>query len=132
MTQKLYTVESKYGYEETIDRFIAALEKRHMVVFTRVDHAELAHSVGLALRPMEVFFFGSPKAGAPLMQDKQTIGIDLPLKVLIWEDEAHRIQFSYNDLDFVADRHGMSAGSRQVISGVSKAIAEISEEIAQD
>lgn len=101
----LISVVSSYSVPETIDRFKAEIEKRGMTVFARIDHKAGADAVGMALRPTEVLIFGNAKAGTPLMQAKQTIGIDLPLKVLAWQDEKGKVYLSYNDLLWLGARH---------------------------
>src|SRR5579859_5052457 len=83
----LVTLESRHPAAETSERIKAEIEKRGMSIFARVDHAAAARAVGMALRPTEVLMFGNPRAGTPLMQADQTIGIDLPLKFLVSEDE---------------------------------------------
>jgi hypothetical protein len=80
----LTTLPSAFGAKETMDRLQAEVKARGMTVFARVDHAAGAAQVGLSLRPTEVLIFGNAKAGTPLMQSNQSIGIDLPLKVLVW------------------------------------------------
>ncbi len=80
----LITLSSRYPARDTMERLLAALAKRNMTVFARIDHAAGAASAGLSLRPTEVVIFGNPKGGTALMQDRQSAGIDLPLKALVW------------------------------------------------
>ena len=82
----LVTIESRFDPEATMDRLVAAVTARGMAVLARIDHAKAAAEAEMALRPTEVLSFGNPKAGTPLMQAVQTIGIDLPLKALVWKD----------------------------------------------
>ena len=82
-----------------------------MSVFAHIDRAAGAAAVGLPLRPTNVLLFGNAKGGTPLMQSIQTIGIDLPLKMLVWQDAAGDTWLSYNDPDWIAKRHGL--GQRQ-------------------
>jgi uncharacterized protein (DUF302 family) len=82
----LTTLQSRFRPKETVDRLEACLSARGMTVFARIDHAAGAIAAGLTLRPTEVLIFGHAKAGTPLMQAVQTIGIDLPLKALVWQD----------------------------------------------
>ena len=82
----LITISCRHPVKETMDRLERELTDRGIVIFARIDHAGGAASVGLTLRPTELIVFGNPKAGTPLMQKAQTIGIDLPLKILSWED----------------------------------------------
>ena len=87
----LTTIASNFDPMQTAKRLEAEIKAKGMTVFARVDHAAGAKEAGLELRPTEVLIFGSAKAGTPLMQADQTIGIDLPLKVLVWQDAAGRL-----------------------------------------
>jgi uncharacterized protein (DUF302 family) len=95
--QGLTTARSSYGPKETMDRLAAEVKAKDMTVFARIDHAAGATAVGLSLRPTELLIFGHAKAGTPLMQSAQTIGIDLPLKALVWQDASGDTWLSYND-----------------------------------
>src|SRR5260221_5349594 len=92
----LITVASKFSVGVTLDRLTAAVTSAGLLVFTRINHARNAEEGGLELRPTELPIFGHPKGGTPLMQDKQTAGIDLPVKALAWEDEAGEVWLTYN------------------------------------
>jgi uncharacterized protein (DUF302 family) len=111
----LITLPSNYGPKETMDRLEAEIRARGIVVFARVDHAAGAAQVGLSLRPTEVLIFGNAKAGTPLMQAEQTIGIDLPLKALVWQDANCKVWLSYNEPSGLAQRHGLPAGTNAMI-----------------
>lgn len=102
----LITVSSAHGVKETIDRFENDMKSKGMTIFARIDHAAGAEAAGLTLRPTELLIFGNAKAGTPLMQSHQTLGIDLPLKVLAWEDAAGKVWLSYNEPGWLAARHG--------------------------
>src|SRR5665213_1247574 len=91
----LVTIASAHGVKDTLDRLQAALAAEGIAVLARIDHAAGAASVGMALRPTEVLIFGHPKAGTPLMQAQQSIGLDLPLKVLGWQDAAGQVWLVY-------------------------------------
>src|SRR6516164_546572 len=93
----LTTIPSSYGPKETMDRLEAEIKAKGMTVFARIDHAAGAAQAGLSLRPTEVLIFGNAKAGTPLMQSNQTIGIDLPLKALVWQDADGKVWLSYNE-----------------------------------
>jgi uncharacterized protein (DUF302 family) len=121
----LVTVVSAHNARETMERLLAALKAHNMTVFARIDHAAGAAAVGLALRATEVVLFGNPKGGTALMQDRQTAGIDLPLKVLVWEDEAGTTQLSYNDPQWIAQRHGL--GAHSAVAAMTKALQEIAK-----
>src|SRR6516162_8672820 len=101
-TDGLITIRSSYGPKETINRLEAEIRSRDMPIFAHIDHAAGAAGVGLSLRPTDVLLFGNAKGGAPLMQSIQTIGIDLPLKMLVWQDSAGDTWVSYNDPDWIA------------------------------
>src|SRR5215475_11805818 len=104
----LTTIQSTVGPGETMSRLETEIKARGMTVFARVNHAALAAEVGMPLRPTEVILFGNPHGGTPLMQASQTIGIDLPLKALVWQDEAGKTWLSYNEPRWLATRHGIA------------------------
>jgi uncharacterized protein (DUF302 family) len=106
----LTTVPSSHAVKDTIDRLEADVKRKGMTVFVRIDHAQGARDAGLALRPTELLIFGSARGGTPLMQIQQTIGIDLPLKALAWEDASGKVWLSWNDPAWLASRHGIAAG----------------------
>src|SRR5688572_7458908 len=88
---ELTTKLSKYSVKETVDRLTAALKDKGITPVARVDHAAAAKGAGLELRPTEVLLFGNPKLGTPLMQANRRVAIDLPMKVLVWEDDAGKV-----------------------------------------
>ena len=103
----LTTLASSRGPEETMNKLEAEVKAKGMTVFARIDHAAGAANSGLSLRPTELLIFGNAKAGTPLMRSVQTMGIDLPLKVLVWQDASGRTWLSYNDPSWLAKRHGL-------------------------
>jgi uncharacterized protein (DUF302 family) len=125
----LITLSSRYPAPDTVQRLLAALAKRNMTVFVRIDHAAGAATAGLSLRPTEVVIFGNPKGGTALMQDRQSAGIDLPLKALVWEDADGKIWLSYNDPAWIAQRHGLGATSAGAVKAMGKALAAIAGEV---
>jgi len=126
----LVSVPSKFAAFETTDRLLAALAKRGMAVFARVDHAAGAANAGLSLRPTEVIVFGNPKGGTALMQDRQTAGIDLPLKTLVWEAADGKVWLSYNDPHWIVQRHGLGAASAGPVEAMADALRAIAAEAA--
>jgi uncharacterized protein (DUF302 family) len=126
--QGLTTRPSDYDPKETMDRLAAAVTKRGAAILARVDHAAAAAAVGLTLRPTEVLIFGNPRAGTPLMQAAQTIGIDLPLRALVWRDEAGRTWLGYNDPAWLARRHGADAGHEQPLRAMTDFLAAVTQE----
>jgi uncharacterized protein (DUF302 family) len=100
-------VKSPYGAKETVDRLESFLKSKDMTIFARVDHAAGAVKVGKQLRPTEILVFGNPQGGTPLMECAQTIGIDLPLKALAWQDAPGQVWVGYNDPVYLVRRHGV-------------------------
>lgn len=103
----LVTTNSSRGPKETMDRLVAELQAKGLTIFARIDHAAGAKDAGLPLRPTELVIFGNAKGGTPLMQANQAIGIDLPLKALVWQDASGTTWLSYNDPAWLAQRHGL-------------------------
>jgi uncharacterized protein (DUF302 family) len=121
----LVTLVSQHSAAETAERAKAEIEKRGMSVFTRIDHAAAARAAGLELRATEVLLFGNPRGGTPLMQADQTIGIDLPLKILVWEDEAGQVRLAYNDPLWLGARHGLPASEGERLKTMVTALQAI-------
>jgi uncharacterized protein (DUF302 family) len=101
----LVTLPSSHGASKTVERLKALLDQKKIRVFAHIDHAAEAEKVGLSLRPTQVLIFGNPRAGTPPMQSRQTIGLDLPLRVLVWEDGAGNVWLTYRRPEFLAQRH---------------------------
>jgi uncharacterized protein (DUF302 family) len=108
----LVTLPSNYSVRETIDRFSDTAVQRGLIVFARIDHGANATSAGYELAPMELIILGNPKAGTPLMQERPTAGIDLPVKVLAWQDSDGKAWLTYNDARWFATRHKIGARKR--------------------
>jgi uncharacterized protein (DUF302 family) len=104
----LVTLPSAYGPMETVERLKALLAQKGIEVFAHIDHAAAASKAGLSLRPTQVLIFGNPKAGTPLMQSRQAIGLDLPLRALVWEDEAGKVWLTYRRVEELARRHDVT------------------------
>jgi uncharacterized protein (DUF302 family) len=121
----LITIESRYGPEETMNRFETEVRARGMKVFAHIDHAAGATAAGLSLRPTELLIFGNAKTGTPLMQSTQTSGIDLPLKALVWQDASGTAWLSYNDPAFLAHRHGLEHADDTSVNAMSAALQAI-------
>jgi uncharacterized protein (DUF302 family) len=121
----LITIKSSYGPEETMNRLEAEVRSRGMTVFAHIDHAAGAAAVGLPLRPTELLIFGDARAGTALMQSSQAIGIDLPLKVLVWQDASGIAWLSYQDPVFLAQRHGLDDAGTTRANAIATALAAI-------
>ncbi len=124
-TDGLITISSGFAAKETMDRLEAQIKTKGMTVFARVDHAAGAAEVGLPLRPTEVLIFGNARAGTPLMQAAQTIGLDLPLKALVFEDAAGKVSISYNDPRWLALRHGLGAGVAHTVEAIAATLDDV-------
>lgn len=121
-TDGLTTIQSSFGPQDTVRRLEAAVKAKGMTVFARIDHAAGAAEVGLALRPTELLIFGNAKGGTPLMQSDQTMGIDLPLRALVWQDAAGNTWLSYNDPSWLAQRHGLGAEATTTVRALTAAL----------
>jgi uncharacterized protein (DUF302 family) len=106
------------------------LATKGITVFARIDHAAGAASAGMPLRPTELLIFGNPKAGTPLMQANQTIGIDLPLKVLVWEDASGGVWIAYNDPTWLAQRHQLGGNAAAAVKAMAGMLAKLAEAAA--
>ena len=118
----LTTVRSNYGPKDTMNRLEAEVKAKGMTVFARIDHAAGAAEVGLLLQPTELLIFGNAKGGTPLMQSIQTIGIDLPLKALVWQNASGNTWVSYNDPGWLANRHGLGHEVDAAVSSMAAAL----------
>jgi uncharacterized protein (DUF302 family) len=125
-TDGLITIPSANGPEETKARLEAEIRAKGMTVFAHIDHAAGAAAAGLSLRPTDLLIFGNAKGGTPLMQQVQTIGIDLPLKALVWQDETGVTQLSYNDPAWIVQRHGLDDTAKATVNAMSQALRAIS------
>src|SRR5256885_6767279 len=121
----LTTLSSSNAPKDTMNRLEAAVKAHGMTVFARIDHAAGAAAVGLSLRPTELLIFGNAKGGTPLMQSAPTIGIDLPLKALVWQDASDKTWLSYNDPSWLAKRHSLGHEIGAAVSGMSAALEAI-------
>jgi len=126
----LITVKSPFSPKETMDRLENLLQQKGMTIFARVDHAAGAKKVGKTLRPTELLIFGNPQGGTPFMECAQTVGIDLPLKALVWEDATGQVWLGYNDPAFLAARHGVA--QCPVVAKLQKAMAGFAQETVGD
>lgn len=101
---------SRHPVAATLDRLETLLRQRHVLVFARIDFSGDAARAGLQMRPEQMLIFGNPKAGTPLMQQVPAAGLDLPLKVLAWEDAESKVWTAYNDPQYIVRRYGIEPG----------------------
>jgi uncharacterized protein (DUF302 family) len=123
----LVAIKSPHGAKATMDKLEALVKQRGLNVFARIDHAAGAAKVGKTLRPTEVLIFGNPQGGTPFMECAQSVGIDLPLKALVWEDASAQVWLGYNDPAYLAKRHG--ATQCPAVENLRKALGGIAEAV---
>jgi uncharacterized protein (DUF302 family) len=123
----LTTIRSSFGPEDTMTKLEAEVRAKGMTVFAHIDHAAGAAAVGLSLRPTDLLVFGNAKGGTPLMQSDQTVGIDLPLKALVWQDASGTTWLSYNDPSWVAKRHGLGAEAEATVKAMAVALNAVTK-----
>jgi uncharacterized protein (DUF302 family) len=118
----MVNVKSTHSVADTADKLEKILKDKGMNVFARIDHSAGAKKVGKELRPTELVIFGNPKVGTPLMQCAQTTAIDLPQKMLIWQDKAGATWLTYNKPAYLVKRHKISSACKEVIAKVTGAL----------
>jgi uncharacterized protein (DUF302 family) len=118
---------SKHSVDDTLGKLQNILEAKGIAVFSLIDHSGEAAKVGMKMRPTKLLIFGNPKGGTPLMLAAPSIAIDLPLKILIWEDDQEKVWVSYNTPEYLAERHGLPAHLAQNIGFVETIAAAIAE-----
>jgi len=126
----LITLRSNYGPKDTMNRLETEVKVRGMTVFAHIDHAAGAAAVGLPMRPTDLLIFGNAKGGTPLMQSVQTTGIDLPLKILVWQDAAGSTWLSYNDPSWLAKRHGLGPDVEATVNALTTATHAVAKAAA--
>jgi uncharacterized protein (DUF302 family) len=114
----IVTISSSHSVDETVARVRGLLQTKGITLFAVIDHSGEAKRVGLKMPPTTLLIFGSPKAGTPLMLAAPSIAIDLPLKILVWQDEQGKVWISYNSPEYLKKRHGLPEDLVQNISGV--------------
>jgi uncharacterized protein (DUF302 family) len=122
----LVTLPSAHSVAETVERLKSSLSQKRIQLFADIDHAAGAQKVGLSLRPTRLLIFGNPQAGTPLMQSQQTIGLDLPLRVLVWEDEAGKVWLTYHPPEFLA-RHHQVIGHDEAVKALGAGLAALAQ-----
>ena len=118
---------SHHSVEQTVEKLKGILLSKGVMLFATVDHSGEAEKVGMKMRPTKLLIFGSPKAGTPLMQAAPSVAIDLPLKILVWEDEQSKVWVSFNSPAYLQQRHGIPAELLQNIAVVESLAAKAAE-----
>ena len=114
----LIRIPAHHPVATTIDRLQQSLTAHGVLIFARIDFSADAGRAGLVMRPEQLLIFGNPKAGTPLMQQAPASGLDLPLKVLVWEDADAQVWLGYNDPQYIVQRHGLDAALAANLAGV--------------
>jgi len=118
---------SNHSVEQTVERLKSILQSKGVTLFALVDHSGEAEKVGMKMRPTKLLIFGSPKTGTPLMLAAPSIAIDLPLKILAWEDGQGRVWLSYSTPEYLKERHGLPQELLQNIAVVETLAAKAGE-----
>jgi len=123
----MVSVRSHHSVEETVERVQAALDQKGIKLFAVIDHSGEAKAAGLAMRPTQLVIFGNPVAGTPLMLASPSVAIDLPLKLLVWEDAESSVWVTYNSPEYLRERHGLPEELVQNIAGIAGLAAAVAE-----
>jgi uncharacterized protein (DUF302 family) len=124
MANGIVNEPSSHSVDQTVERLKSLLHASGAVLFGLVDHSGEAEKVGLKMKPTKLLIFGNPKAGTPLMVASPSTAIDLPLKMLVWEDAANEVWISYNSAEYLLKRHGFPEDLLPNISVVRKLASE--------
>ncbi|BCN26764.1 DUF302 domain-containing protein [Vibrio alfacsensis] len=128
--ESVVRVGSQHSVTDTADKFVEIAQEKGLNVFARVNHQANAAKVDMALRPTEVIVFGNPKVGTPLMVCAQEVAIDLPQKVLVYEDAEGKTWLAYNDPSYLKERHDIK-GCDGVLNKVSGVLGTLVKAAAQ-
>jgi uncharacterized protein (DUF302 family) len=120
-------VPSNHSVDETVERIKSILQSKGITLFALIDHSGEAEKVGMKMPPTKLLIFGSPKAGTPLMLAAPSIAIDLPLKILVWEDGEGKVWLSYNSPEYLQERHGLPEDLVKNIAVVGTLAAKAAE-----
>jgi len=118
----IITKASAYSFDETLMRMVATIQAKGLTLFARIDHSVEAELAGLSMQPASVLIFGAPKAGTPLMVASPLLALELPLRTLVWQDNAGNVQISYTDPVFLAERFALPEELRANIAGIGALI----------
>lgn len=126
-TKGIIDKPSNHSVDQTVENLKNILQAKGVTLFAVVDHSGEAAKVGMNMPPTKLLIFGSPKAGTPLMLTSPSIAIDLPLKILIWEDNQRKVWVSYNSPEYLQERHGLPRDLLQNIAVVETLAAKAGE-----
>jgi len=126
--QGIVDIPSHHSVDETVEKIRAILEAKGVTLFALVDHSGEAEKAGMKMRPTKLLIFGNPKAGTPVMLAAPSIAIDLPLKILVWEDEAGKVWISYNSANYLGNRHNVPGELMQNLAAAEAIAAAAAKE----
>jgi uncharacterized protein (DUF302 family) len=126
--QGIIDIRSHQPVHQTVEKIQSILAAKGVTLFALVDHSGEAEKVGMKMRPTQLLIFGSPKAGTPVMLAAPSIAIDLPLKLLVWEDEAGQAWISYNSAEYLGTRHNVPGELMQNLAAVEAIAAAAAKE----
>jgi uncharacterized protein (DUF302 family) len=126
-TNGIVDVPSSHSVDETVERIKSILQSKGVTLFALIDHSGEAEKVGMKMRPTKLVIFGSPKTGTPLMLAAPSIAIDLPLKILVWEDAEGKVWLSYNSPEYLQERYGLPPDLVQNLAAVGTIAAKAGE-----
>jgi uncharacterized protein (DUF302 family) len=127
----LITIGSRFDFHATIAKLDQSIASNGMTLLARIDHAEGARLAGLSLRPTVVLIFGNARAGTPLMQASREIGIDLPLKILVWEDDDGQTKTTCTDVEWLVKRHAVPERLLPIVQKMKHALDAVLKSAAQ-
>jgi uncharacterized protein (DUF302 family) len=127
MANGIVNKPSQHSVDDTLDKLQNILEAKGIPVFALIDHSGEAAKVGMKMRPTKLLIFGNPKGGTPLMLEAPSLAIDLPVKILIWQDDQEEVWVSYNTPEYLAERHGLPPRLAQNIGFIETLASNITE-----
>lgn len=130
--EQLITIPAYHPFDETVERIISLIKDKGFTIFSQIDHAAEAIKNGLFLRPTKLIIFGNPKVGTLLMNDRQSCGIDLPVKILIWEAVTGKVWLSYNSMSSLKCKHQLSEDTFNLLRKIEKEVARICAKASGD
>jgi len=128
----LITLQSEFSFDETIMRLDKTLTEKGFTIIAVVPHSKAAQKAGFEITPATLFIFGNPKIGSKLMKCNPTIALDLPQRMLIWENENDKVMLTYNDPVYLQERHELGDCGQKVIKKISKGLSKIAREVTQN
>lgn len=126
-TSGIVNIPSHHSVDDTIEKLKSMLSAKGVTLFALIDHSGEAEKVAMKMRPTKLLIFGNPKAGTPVMQTAPTVAIDLPLKILVWEDADAKVWLSYNSAEYLAQRHHVPSDLLPALAAVEGLAAKAVE-----